>query len=58
MCSKRYAALSAGIRPSGEINPLAVQVMKEYDIDISKQKPKIIIEDKRCHYSGKYGMYR
>ena len=40
-----YAALSAGTRPSGEINPLAVQVMKEYDIDISKQKPKIITED-------------
>lgn len=40
-----YVALSAGTRPSGEINPLAVQVMKEYDIDISKQKPKIITED-------------
>lgn len=40
-----YVALSAGTRPSGEINPLAVQVMKECDIDISKQKPKIITED-------------
>ena len=40
-----YAALSAGTRPSGEINPLAIQVMKEYGIDISKQKPKIVTED-------------
>src|SRR5689334_23213504 len=40
-----YAALSAGTRPSGEVNPLAIQVMKEYGIDISKQKPKIITED-------------
>ena len=42
---KGYAASSAGTRPSGQINPLAIQVMKEYDIDISKQKPKIITED-------------
>jgi protein-tyrosine-phosphatase len=40
-----YAVLSAGTRPSGEINPLAIQVMGEYDIDISKQKSKIITED-------------
>ena len=40
-----YAVLSAGTRPSGEINPLAVQAMKEYGIDISKQKSKLITED-------------
>src|ERR1051326_2839374 len=40
-----YAALSAGTKPSGQINPLAIQVMKEYDIDISNQKSKIITED-------------
>ena len=40
-----YAALSAGTKPSGEINPLAIQVMKEYGIDISKQKPKIITKE-------------
>jgi arsenate reductase (thioredoxin) len=40
-----YAALSAGTRPSGEVNPLAIQVMKEYGIDISKQKSRIITED-------------
>jgi arsenate reductase (thioredoxin) len=40
-----YAAISAGTKSSGEINPLAIQAMKEYGIDISKQKPKIITED-------------
>ena len=40
-----YAVLSAGTRPSGEINPLAVQAMKEYGIDISKQKSKLVTED-------------
>ncbi|MGA8912016.1 MAG: arsenate reductase ArsC [Nitrososphaeraceae archaeon] len=40
-----YAALSAGTKPSGQINPLAIQAMKEYGIDISNQKPKIVTED-------------
>jgi arsenate reductase (thioredoxin) len=46
-----YEPLSAGTRPSGEINPLAIQVMKEIGIDISssssssKQKSKDITED-------------
>ena len=40
-----YTALSAGTKPSGEINPLAIQAMKEYGIDISNQKSKIVTED-------------
>jgi arsenate reductase len=40
-----YGTLSAGTRPSREINPLVIQVMKEFDIDISKQKPKDLTED-------------
>jgi arsenate reductase len=40
-----YAALSAGTKPSGQINPLAIQAMKEYGIDISNQKSKIVTED-------------
>jgi len=40
-----YAAISAGTKPSGQINPLAIQAMKEYGIDISNQKSKIITED-------------
>ena len=40
-----YRAISAGTRPTLQINPLAAQVMKEAGIDISRQKPKIIDED-------------
>jgi protein-tyrosine-phosphatase len=40
-----YEPISAGTRPSGEINPLAIEVMKEAGIDISKQKSKEITED-------------
>lgn len=36
---------SAGTKPSSEVNPLAIEVMNEYAIDISKQRPKIITED-------------
>jgi len=38
-------AASAGARPEDNINPLAVEVMKEVGIDISRQKPKIIVPD-------------
>jgi arsenate reductase len=40
-----YLTVSAGTKPAGEINPMVIQVMKELDIDISKQKSKIITED-------------
>jgi arsenate reductase (thioredoxin) len=40
-----YMTVSGGTRPSGEINPVVVQVMKEIGIDISKQKSKVITED-------------
>lgn len=36
----KAVATSAGTNPSSEISPLAVKVMKEAGIDISKQKPK------------------
>jgi arsenate reductase len=42
---KRYSTLSAGTKPSAELNPLAIEVMREFNIDISRQKPKIITED-------------
>ena len=42
---KGYRAISAGTRPVSQINPPAVQVMKEIGIDISSQKSKIITED-------------
>ena len=42
---KGYRAASAGTRPAGEINPIAIQAMKEVGIDISRQKSKIITDD-------------
>lgn len=40
-----YKAISAGTKPVSEINPVAMEVMKEVGIDISKQKSKDIAED-------------
>jgi len=40
-----YESISAGTKPVSNINPLAIEVMKEVDIDIRKQRPKIITED-------------
>jgi len=38
----KVEAVSAGTMPSNAVNPLAVQVMQEKGIDISKNKPKQI----------------
>jgi len=35
---------SAGTQPAEEVNPYAIQVMKEIGIDISKNKPKNVAE--------------
>ena len=40
-----YEPLSAGTKPVSQINPLAVRVMNEVGIDISKQKSKDLTED-------------
>src|ERR671918_2417566 len=40
-----YMTLSAGTKPAGDINPLAIEVMKEIGIDISNQKSKDITEN-------------
>ncbi|MCS7307120.1 MAG: arsenate reductase ArsC [Aquificaceae bacterium] len=36
----RISVYSAGSNPSKEVNPLAIEVMKEKGIDISHQRPK------------------
>jgi protein-tyrosine-phosphatase len=41
----RYIGISAGTKPVPQINPLAVEVMKEIGIDISTQRSKEITED-------------
>jgi arsenate reductase (thioredoxin) len=42
---KGYLATSAGTRPAGEINPLALEVMRELGIDMSRQKSTILTDD-------------
>jgi arsenate reductase (thioredoxin) len=42
---KGYKAISAGTRPVSQINPLAVDVMYEIGIDISRQHSKDVTED-------------
>ena len=41
----RYQAISAGTKPVSEINPVAIEAMREVGIDISNQKSKEITED-------------
>ena len=38
-----YEPLSAGTKPTSQINPMAIEVMKEMGIDISKQRPLYIV---------------
>lgn len=40
-----HEVISAGTVPTSQINPVAVEVMKEVGIDISNQKPKDLTED-------------
>ncbi|HXX05567.1 MAG TPA: arsenate reductase ArsC [Candidatus Bathyarchaeia archaeon] len=40
-----YEPISAGTKPTLEINPIAVEAMREIGIDLTKQKPKILTND-------------
>jgi protein-tyrosine-phosphatase len=40
--NSRIEAISAGTMPAKEVNPVAVQVMREKGIDLSPNKPKLI----------------
>ena len=42
---KGFKVQSAGTKPVSQINPVAVEAMREIGIDISKQKSKEISED-------------
>jgi len=42
---KGFKVQSAGTKPVSQINPLAIQAMREVGIDISKQKSKEITEE-------------
>jgi protein-tyrosine-phosphatase len=54
---KGYEAISAGTKPVSQINPIAVQFMREADIDISKQKSKERRYDSQLLKYSKYGLY-
>ncbi len=43
MADDRFSAESAGLEP-GELNPLAVKVMKEEGVDISQNKTKSVVD--------------
>ncbi len=43
MAGQKYEAASAGLEP-GELNPLAVEVMREVGIDISRNKTKSVFD--------------
>jgi protein-tyrosine-phosphatase len=40
--SDRFNVSSAGTTPSTQLNPIAIQVMKEIGIDMVNQKPKVL----------------
>jgi protein-tyrosine-phosphatase len=42
---KGYEPVSAGTKPTPEINPIVVEAMKEIGIDLSKQKPKVLTNE-------------
>jgi len=42
---KGYEAISAGTKPTPEVNPIAIEVMKEVGVDLSKQKPKVLTSE-------------
>jgi arsenate reductase (thioredoxin) len=54
-----YEPLSAGTRPVSQINPLAIQVMNEVGLDISKQKVKGSYRryDEKFRQDCQYGLY-
>ena len=45
LAPSEYEGISAGTIPVTEINPLAVQAMKEVDIDISDNKSKLVTNE-------------
>jgi len=44
LCNERFLAESAGITPARAVNPQAVKVMQESDIDISGKIPRSVFD--------------
>ncbi|MCM8768049.1 MAG: Mov34/MPN/PAD-1 family protein [Candidatus Omnitrophica bacterium] len=47
---QKFYSYSAGLKPSGTINPFAVEVMKEIGIDITNQKSKGLAQIKNIEF--------
>jgi len=45
LAEDRARAFSAGTQPAGKVNPVVVEAMKEVDIDISGNSPKMLTMD-------------
>jgi protein-tyrosine-phosphatase len=45
MAAGKAMAHSAGTQPADELNPVVVEAMREIDIDISDNKPKLLTRD-------------
>jgi arsenate reductase (thioredoxin) len=40
-----YESVSAGTKPTPEVNSIVIEVMKEIGIDLGKQKPKVLTNE-------------
>jgi len=45
LSSGKILALSAGVKPAKQVNPMAVGVMREIGVDMSGQKPKMLTRE-------------
>lgn len=43
--TKKHRATSAGTEPGDSVKPITTAIMKEFGVDISKQKPKIFTKE-------------
>ena len=45
LLSQKGKAISAGTKPDKKIHPWTIKVMKEVEVDISQQKPKLLTNE-------------
>jgi len=45
LSSGKIVAFSGGVKPATQVNSIAVEVMREIGIDMSKQKPKMLTQE-------------
>lgn len=43
--TKKHKAISAGTEPGDSVKPMTTGIMKEFGVDISKQKPKLLTKE-------------